>query len=460
MKLPILARISSSSPPFWGLFGSVVILFLMGGSSRADVQSLALLNPIMIGCCGSALLMLERRHLQENRWFVASFLCIFLLVLAYLVPMAQWVVGYSSGGSNLAAISTAINANSAHYTLATTPEIGWQSLYFLFAPLAIGLFAIQLPRDDLRLAIPLLIGIGTVSGVLGVIQLAGNANGSLYFYQITNNGSAVGLFANRNHSAVFLACLFPLLALFAARSQTTKPSGKNLKQVVSVAISILLVPLILVTGSRSGLLSAIMGLIGGVLLYRSCAPSTVGSKAGISSKALVTALGLLCLSLATIYFSRAEAVERIFADAGLVNDRSEFWSASFPLFGQYLPLGFGPGGFVPAFYNIEPSTMLGAPYLNRLHNDWLETALTFGVPGILFLASGSIYYFYRSYILWVQMDGTRSAVAIGRMASVVIAILGVASLSDYPLRTPAMAGFAALVLFWFVYARRDSRVER
>jgi hypothetical protein len=40
------------------------------------------------------------------------------------------------------------------------------------------------------------------------------------------------------------------------------------------------------------------------------------------------------------------------------------------------------------------------------------------------------------------------------MASIVIAILGIASLSDYPLRTPAMAGFAALVLVWFAHARQ------
>lgn len=459
-KLPTIARITSQSPPFWGLVISLVILFLMGGSSRGDVQSLALLNPAMIGCCGAALLMLQRKHLQENKWLLVSLLLTFLLVLAYLIPMARGVAGHASGRANLAAITTAVNADSAHYILATTPAIARQSLYFLFAPLAIALFAIQLTRDDLRLTVPLMIGIGSVSGVLGVIQLAESANGPLYFYRITNNGSAVGLFANRNHAAVFLACLFPLLAVFAARSRATKPSGRNIKQLLSIAISILLVPLILVTGSRSGMLTAIVGLIGGVLLYMSYAPPKIGSKAAISVTALVTASGLLCLVLATIYFSRAQAIERVFADTGLVNDRSEFWNASFPLFSQYFPLGFGPGGFVPAFQNIEPSTVLGGSYLNRLHNDWLETALTFGVPGILFLAIGSIYYVYRSYILWVQMGGTRSAVASGRMASVVIAILGIASLSDYPLRTPAMAGFAALVLVWFVYARRDSRIDR
>jgi hypothetical protein len=54
----------------------------------------------------------------------------------------------------------------------------------------------------------------------------------------------------------------------------------------------------------------------------------------------------------------------------------------------------------------------------------------------------------------MRMDGARSAVALGRMASIVIAILGIASMSDYPLRTPAMAGFAALVLVWFGHARQ------
>lgn len=432
----------------------------MGGSSRADVQSLALLNPAMIGFCGAALLMLQREHLQENRWLLVSFLLMFILVFVYLIPMVPGVAGYSIGRTTLAAITTAVNADGAYYILATTPAIARQSLYFLFAPLAILLFAIQLTRDDLRLTVPLMIGIGAVSGVLGVIQLAGSATGALYFYRITNNGSAVGLFANRNHAAVFLASLFPLLAVFAARSPATKPSGRNTTQLVAVAISILLVPLILVTGSRSGMLSAMTGLIGGVLLYTSYTSSNIGSKKGVSVKALLAASGLLCLVLATIYFSRAEAIERVFADTGFVNDRSEFWKASVPLFGHYLPVGFGPGGFVTAFQNIEARTMLGGAYVNRLHNDWLETALTFGVPGILFLTSGLIFYLYRSYILWVQMDGTRPAVANGRMASIVIAIFGIASLSDYPLRTPAMAGFAALVIVWFCYARRASRIDQ
>ena len=37
----------------------------------------------------------------------------------------------------------------------------------------------------------------------------------LWFYRITNNGFPVGLFANRNHAAVFLAALLPLATAWA-----------------------------------------------------------------------------------------------------------------------------------------------------------------------------------------------------------------------------------------------------
>jgi O-antigen ligase len=157
-----------------------------------------------------------------------------------------------------------------------------------------------------------------------------------------------------------------------------------------------------------------------------------------------------CLVFATIYFSRAEAIERVFAENGAANDRVDFWASSVTLFSQYFPFGFGPGAFVPAFQVDEPITLLDGLYLNRLHNDWLEFALTLGVPGVLLLLSGSCYYFWRCFHLWFRSDRARRSVALGRMASVVIAILAIASLSDYPLRTPAMMGFAALMCLWFV----------
>jgi len=437
---------------FWGLFAPLAALFAMGGSSRSDVQSLALLNPLMIACCGVSLLSLRPEQLDGKKWLLAGILFTILLVATYLAPISGQIVNVLGGAGDVAAIRAATDLYGAPQILSMAPPATWQSVFFLFPPLAVLLFALQLNHYDLHLSVRLLITAGAISGILGVLQLAGGASGPLYFYQITNNGSAVGLFANRNHAAVFLACLFPMLAFFSAKSDDVGLS-RNVRRQIAMAIVIILVPLILVTGSRSGMLTATVGLIGAALLYVSHASSYHGSKTAKSSMPIWAAAILVCLVLVTVYFSRAVAIERIFAENGGANGRADFWTSGPHLFWHYFPLGFGPGGFVPAFQNIEPLALLNGAYLNRLHNDWLETALTFGVPGILLMLAGAVYYLRRSFVLWMRMDGARSAVALGRMASIVIAILGIASMSDYPLRTPAMAGFAALVLVWFMEAR-------
>jgi len=457
--LPKLDRSALPSHQFWGLLVVLTALCLMGGSSRADTQSLAILNPTMILCCGVALLTLKKEHWQEKKWLFAGFAVIFVLNVVYLMPIPAQLEKFSHGTSELAMIQNAANVSGAAQMIAAMPEAVWQSLFFLFAPLAVLLSAIQLNRDDLRHTLLIVILLGSISGLLGVLQLAGNANSPLYLYRITNNGSAVGLFANRNHAAVFLACLFPMLAVFAARSRDSDRKGKNIPKWLAMAFAAILVPLILVTGSRSGMLAATVGLIGGVLLYNSHVPHNKGPNTKPASFPIAAATILVGLIFATIYFSRAEAIERMFAEPAGAIDRAEFWTSSLTLFWQYFPYGFGPGSFVQAFQKEEPLALLNGAYLNRLHNDWLETALTFGVPGILLMLSALAFYVRRSFILWFRMDGARSAVALGRMASVIFAILGIASMSDYPLRTPAMMGFAALVLIWFTEAGWANKVS-
>lgn len=447
-----LDRFAWPSRQFWGLLVSFVVLFIMGGSSRWDVQSLALLNPVVILCCGAALLTLRQEHVYKYKLLLLSFVMIASLVAVYLSPVTGQFLSLSPMAGDVAKLRAATGWDTG-MSLAT-PSTAWQSLFFLFAPLAVLLFSVQLSRDDMRRSLPLLISIGAISGILGILQVAGSASGPLYFYRLTNNGSAVGFFANRNHAAVFLACLFPMLALFAAKAQATRRSGRNAPQLIALAIAILLVPLILVTGSRTGMLTAVVGLVGGVVLYVSHTPHYRGAETARSVPPIWLGLIFTALVIVTIYFSRAESVERILAVDGTGIDRGDFWTASQQLFWQYFPFGVGPGGFVPAYQYNEPAAVLGGVYLNRLHNDWSETAVTFGVPGILLMLMGVAFYLRRSFVLWMRMDGARSSVALGRMASIVIAILAIASLTDYPLRTPALAGFAALVLIWFSHARQ------
>ena len=453
--MPKLDRSALPSTAFGGVLTVLAALFLMGGSSRADAQSLAILNPAMVICSGAALTTIRRAHWRDRKALAITIAVVFLLTALYFVPLPAQLETYSQGIATVTAIRGATDVSGAPTILAMAPYAAAQSISFLFAPLGIILFAVQLDRNDRRLILPLLIFIGTLSGTLGVLQLVGSADGQLYFYQITNNGSAVGLFANRNHAAVFLACLFPMLAIFAASPRAPHRSGRNTQQLVAVAIAIILVPLILVTGSRSGMIAAIMGLFGGLLLYISTATFYPTLKNGKSIALIIASAVLICLVFITVYFSRAEAIERFFVESHTVIDRRNFWASGLKLFWQFFPVGFGSGSFVPAFQIDEPLELLNNLYLNSLHNDWLETGLTFGVPGIILLFSVSAYYIWRTIHLWFRSDGAINSVAMGRMASVMIAILAIASLSDYPLRTPSMMGLAALAFFWLNDAKRD-----
>lgn len=451
----ILPKLRNKKLPSLKLFWLCVvltILFLMGGSSRDDVQSLAIMYPLVIISCGLSLFFINSKLVYEHKLISIIFAFIFILTLCYLVPLPEQVVSNLPGMEKVVANRDLSQVRDSSFSVSLAPLEAWNSVLFLFVPLSVFLIAVQLNREDLLLTLPITIFAVTASAAMGLLQLAGEADSSLYLYRITNNGNAVGLFANRNHAAVFLACLFPMLAVFTATSQAKNHDTWKAQQLLAIAIAILSIPLILVTGSRSGMLSAAIGLVGGALVYNSHALAGRRSEkrryfAYISLISVVASLVFV-----TIYFSRAEAIDRLFREPANEFGRVEIWTSSIRLFLQYFPTGYGPGSFVSAFLYEEPLTYLHGAYLNRLHNDWLETILTFGIIGIALLLFVTAYYIRRTYVLWFRMDGKRTAVAMGRMASVIFAILGIASMSDYPLRTPAMMGFSVLVFVWFIQA--------
>ena len=133
-------------------------------------------------------------------------------------------------------------------------------MHNLNAPFAVFLFAIQLRSDELKLTLPIAIAIGTISGVIGVLNLAGDYNNSLYLYEVSNRDSAIGLFANRNHSAVFSVCLVPMLAMFAAKSHNGMNKRSNIIKITVVTIISFIIILVLFNGSRSGVVTAVLGI--------------------------------------------------------------------------------------------------------------------------------------------------------------------------------------------------------
>jgi O-antigen ligase len=457
-KLSRLNQIAAkSSFQFWLLAAFLVLVFLTGGASRVDVQSLLILRPVSALVCAMALISLRREHLEGHKWLLAGMGAILALSAIHLVPLPPGMWRALPGRQEIIEIDALVTLGDVWRPLTLAPMNGWHALSSLLAPLAVVLLGIQLNRDDLYRLLPLLIALGAISGLFGLLQAIGSAESSLYFYRITNNGAAVGLFANRNHAAVLLACLFPLLSVFVSTSTGTTDEQRS-RQLVAAAFAIFLVPLILVTGSRSGLFIALAALGGAAILYRSPVAGRQvrrgGARKKIGALPVLGGVAVICLGFVTFFFSRAEAVERLFAEASGEDNRGDFWAVSIDLFWKYFPWGSGSGSFVEAFQIAEPARLLDSTYLNHAHNDWIEIAVTFGVPGLLLLGTAIFFYIRRSFGLWRRMNGNRRSVLFARMAGIAMALIAAASLSDYPLRTPTMMCVFALLNLWFIEADR------
>ena len=442
------------SVQYWVLALFLLALFVTGGAARTDVQSIVILRPLSIVVCAMTLMALRREHLKGQGWLLASAGATFLMMMLHLIPLPPAIWQSLAGRQELVDVGEIGGLPDTWRPLTLAPMSGWDSLVSLIAPLAVILLGLQLSREDLFRLLPLVVGLATLSGLLGLLQVIGDPRGPLYFYEITNNGSAVGLFANRNHAATLLAWLFPMLAIFASAAKGEPETGR-MRRLIAPAIAIVAVPLILVTGSRSGLVSAIIGLATAFILYRQQADARIkrgGKPYQFKTFAVLGVIGIVSVGFLTYFLSRAEAIERLFVKASGGDNRTDFWAVSNDLLSKYFSWGSGSGSFRDAYRVLEPARLLDPTYLNQAHNDWIETAVTFGIPGIIILLIMLIGFSRLSYRVWRGADGTRRAVQFGRLASVMIAMIAIASAADYPLRTPTMMGVFAVCVLWLAQA--------
>lgn len=445
------------STQYWVLVVFLLILFATGGSSRTDVGSLVILHPLSVIICAWGWLTLRREQDNVRLFLLGGAGAIFLLTLLHLIPLPPAIWQSLVGHQSVIEVQRLSDHSNIWRPLTLAPMDGWHAFISLFVPLAILTLGIQLPRNELFSLLPIVIGLTALSGLVGLLQVIGDPKGSLYFYEITNNGSAVGFFANRNHAATLLTLLLPMLAIFAS-SAKHETGAKQIPRLLAPLIAIVLVPLILVTGSRSGLASAVIGLVAAALLYYRPGDTlniTRGKQVRSKVLILISAVAVLFVSFLTYVFARAEAIDRLFIQSSAADDRTDFWGVSLGLLGKHFMWGSGSGSFGDAYRIAEPKHLLDATYLNHAHNDWIETAVTFGLPGIVVLILTMLSFGVVSYRLWRgEGDATRTR-AFGRLASVIIAMMAIASGADYPLRTPTLMAILALSVLWLVEPGRN-----
>jgi O-antigen ligase len=348
--------------------------------------------------------------------------------------------------------------------LSLTPDLTLNSLIACIVPLA-GLIGFAALRDEQRaLLVPVLIGVAVLCSLLGAAQLAGGPHSAAYLYTITHTGVAVGFFANRNHEAALLAATYPALRVWTmlpARS----PEYRRARAFAAFGLGLFLIPMILITGSRAGMGLALVGIAAAYFI----APwSRLGefwrSTRGRLAWAALWLLPFVMAGLVTI-LGRAWAFQRV---GTLIEDNeAELRIRNLPLMldiaRDHLPFGTGFGSFDPVFRIYEPDPWLSTEYFNHAHNELVEMALTGGIPALLLVAA---------FLIWFARAGTRvfrpyrhpsEKVLLGRLGAVMILQFLLASIVDYPLRTPLIGVIFIFAAGWLAAGaahRREAGISR
>ena len=437
------------------LFSFLFCLFLMGGGARDDIASLLILRPLSVIMCGAALLFASASDLRRIAVPLTLLLAFMIFVAVQLIPLPHAVWSALPGRALYDEIGRQAGLGAIARPMTLSPARTLNTLGSLFAPLAVLLLcAIQPPAVRERL-LGLILLFGVASALLGLLQIMGPLDNPLYLYRITNQGSAVGFLANRNHQSVLLACAIVLATWQLIQRSRTLSAIRSEYLIPAIA---LIVPIIFLNGSRAGLLLAGLAIFASLwMVYKEERSGNRHRKSKRQNFSLLImgALGLIVALVAlVIQFNRSAALDRLISTDLSGELRAQITPTLFDMIAHYFPYGAGAGSFVVTYPQFEQDAMLQPMFVNQAHNDFLQMLIENGVAGLLVLIALALWLLRAGWRILRTTDRTHAL--NGLTALILLIFLGFASLGDYPLRAPSMAGVSALcvaVLSFSVYGR-------
>lgn len=454
-----LMRDNQESTPFGVLCLFLTIAFLTGGGSSGDILSLAVLRPTSVLIAAFGIAGLKAGNLRANRIALIMLGLVVGLALCHLLPLPPQIWQALPGREIVVSIDRAAGIEQQWRPLTLDPNGTQNALWALMVPAASMTLALRVEGTQRFWLLTFLLGAVVASACLAAFQGVSDPSGPAYLYQVTNNGSLVGLFANRNHQALLLAMAFPMLALWL--SLFTKRFAKAVDRravgamLVTLAIAGMLLLLILVTGSRAGVFLGLLGLLAagliGVHARRTNGAGLRFKQAGPNWSRWLQLSLILC---AALLIGLAVALDRDLAFDRLANrstvDEMRFLllPTVFSMIRLYGLLGSGLGSFAAVYRIHEPDELLGPAIVNHAHNDWLELAMTGGIPALLIVLFGAIAALHRMVSLARTWNAPSERDRFALLGLILIILSAVASTGDYPLRIPSLEAVFAIAMVW------------
>lgn len=421
----------------------MALLWISGGASRADAFGQVVVRAGCWAILTTAILFGPPPTVKGMRPILLLLAAALALPLIQLIPLppAWW---QALPGRDILLVP---GEPAPWRPMTMTPGATRNALASLVIPATMLLLLLQAGKQALRLMPAVLLTMIVAAVVLGLLQFSGAGFNSPLLNDTP--GLVSSIFANRNHFALLLAigCLIAPVWAFVDRD------ALRWRGPLAGGLVVLFVLSILATGSRSGM------LLGGLALALTFA--LVGRRLrrrleggprwlfpALTGMAVLLVAGFVALSFAA---DRADAINRLIALEGREDMRSRALPTILSMIGQYMPYGSGFGGFDPVFRIHEPFDLLKPTYFNQAHNDFLGIALDGGLAGAVVLILGVLWWLVATIGVWRVRPNDE--VSLGRLGSSIILLVLVASIIDYPARTPTIMSVIVVAAVWLAQAK-------
>ncbi|TCM17832.1 O-antigen ligase [Novosphingobium sp. PhB165] len=444
------SRTKRKRPPSVGFIsqgraGYAVLLLLValvfgGGGSAAGLANL------VVQLAGLAVLAFNRQAIfaffaQAPRMPVILVAATLLLPLLQLVPLPP-AIWQSLPGRDLAVQSyDLIGVQGAWRPFTLSVNRTAMAFFALLPPLAILVLSWDLPERQKRLMLQAVVVAGIIVMLLGAQQLATNNRLLVFYDEVAGSRNLQGTFANRNTAGLMLG-----IALVALVGAVPWHRAGPVWKLGSVAVAILLVIGVVLTGSRSSMtLLTVPALVAiwNWWIRRGAAHSRKMVVGAVLAVALVIGGGSFLLSgnqRVHQSLTRFDSVED--------EERPKIWADTIVAIKRYSPLGAGIGSFDEVFQVDEALENVSLGRAGRAHNDFLEVTLESGIIGILLIGGWMV------AVATLGFSARHGGVPLAAVG--VLVQLALQSLTDYPLRSQTLLCIAAL-MFALLLGTREGR---